>query len=74
MVPFEPDTPPDLAGTSVFIAAGRADPISPLAQAERLADLLREGGADVTLQSHAGGHQVSREVMEAAHEWLARLG
>ncbi|MDQ2669670.1 MAG: VOC family protein, partial [Gemmatimonadota bacterium] len=46
MVPFEPDATPELAGTSVFIGAGRADPITPPEQAERLAELLRDGGAD----------------------------
>ena len=73
MVPFEPDATLDLTGTAVFVAAGRADPISPPEQAQRLADILREGGADVTLEWHPGGHQVTREVMEAAHDWLARL-
>lgn len=74
MVPFEPETPPDLEGTAVFIAAGRADPISRPAQAERLAELFRAAGGDVTVRMHAGGHQVTREVMEAAHDWLGRLG
>jgi phospholipase/carboxylesterase/glyoxalase family protein len=74
MVPFEPDGLPDLTGTSVLVAAGQADPISPPEQAQRLADLLRESGADVTLRWHPGGHQLTREVMEAAHDWLVRLG
>lgn len=73
MVPFEPDTAPDLSGTAVFVAAGRSDPISPPQQAQRLADVLREGGADVTLEWHPGGHQVTRDVMEAAHAWLSSL-
>ena len=73
MVPFEPEGTPELTGTAVFVAAGRGDPISPPEQALRLADILREGGADVTLEWHPGGHQVTREVMEAAREWLARL-
>lgn len=71
MVPFEPDSTPDLGGTAVFIAAGKADAITPPEQAERLAALLRAGGAEVTLHWHPGGHQVTREVMEAAREWLA---
>ena len=73
MVPFEPEPLPDLSGTDVFIAAGQADSISPPAGAERLAELLRDAGAEVELHRHPGGHQVTREVMEAAHDWVVRL-
>jgi predicted esterase len=47
MVPFEPGGSPALTGTSVFIGAGRADPIVPVAQAERFAEALRQAGASV---------------------------
>jgi hypothetical protein len=66
MVPFEPDPRPDLTGTSVFIGAGRADAIAPAAQAERLAELLRQAGASVTLHWEPGGHAVTEGEMEAA--------
>jgi phospholipase/carboxylesterase len=70
MVPFEPAVPPRLAGTAVFIGAGKHDPIAPAAQAERLAELFRRSGADVTLHWEAGGHAVTREEVEAARAWL----
>lgn len=70
MLPFEPDVLPDLAGTSVFIGAGRADPIVPAAQAERLAQLLRDAGADVTLHWQPGGHSVSKDEVDAARKWI----
>jgi len=72
MVPFEPDTLPRLEGTSVFIGAGRADPIAPPIQAERLAALLREAGADVTQHWEPGGHSLSRAELAAAREWIGR--
>jgi predicted esterase/catechol 2,3-dioxygenase-like lactoylglutathione lyase family enzyme len=72
MVPFEPDAPPDLTGTSVFIGAGRADPIVPAAQAERLADVFRQAGATVTLHWEPGGHAVARSEVEAAQRWIAQ--
>ena len=71
MVPFEPETLPDLTGTSVFIGAGRADPIAPAAQAERLAELLRTAGADVTLHLEPGGHAVTEAEVAAARQWIA---
>ena len=70
MVPFEPHTSPDLTGTGVFIGAGRTDGIAPPDHAERLASLLREAGADVTLYWHPGGHTISNSELEAARKWL----
>ena len=72
MVPFEPEARPQLLGSSVFIGAGRADPIAPPAQAERLAALLREAGADVTLHWEAGGHSLTAGELKAARDWIAR--
>jgi predicted esterase len=71
MLPFEPESLPDLAGPSVFIGAGRADPIVPAVQAERLAELLRVAGATVTLHWEPGGHAVSASEVAAAREWIA---
>ncbi|HEY9479588.1 MAG TPA: VOC family protein [Gemmatimonadaceae bacterium] len=71
MMPFEPETLPDLTGTAVFIGAGRADPIAPPEQAEQLAELLRRSGADVTLHWEPGGHTVTGQEVKAAKEWIA---
>ncbi len=71
MVPFEPDAPPDLTGTGVFIGAGRTDGIATPDHAERLASLLRQAGADVTLHWHPGGHTITNSELEAARGWLA---
>jgi phospholipase/carboxylesterase/glyoxalase family protein len=73
MVPFEPEPLPDLGGTSVFIGAGRTDRMSPPEHARRLAELLREAGAAVTLFWHPGGHTISNSELEAARAWLAEL-
>ncbi len=70
MVPFEPDPLPGLAGTAVFIGAGRTDPMVPVAQAERLAELLRQAGAAVTLHWEPGGHGVTEGEIDAAREWI----
>jgi predicted esterase len=70
MVPFEPASPPDLRGMPVFIGAGRTDPLIPLAQTERLGDLLRSAGAEVTLHVGAGGHGITPAELEGARQWL----
>jgi predicted esterase/catechol 2,3-dioxygenase-like lactoylglutathione lyase family enzyme len=70
MVPFELPTTPELAGTAVFIGAGRGDSIAPPAQAERLAAILGRAGAAVTMHWEPGGHAVAQAEVEAAHLWL----
>jgi predicted esterase len=69
MVPFEPETPPDLRGRRVLVAAGKADPIVPAPQSERLAAILREAGAEVTLHWSPGGHTLDRADLTAAAAW-----
>lgn len=71
MIPFEPETLPDLSGTPVYLAAGRSDQMIPPESTERLAELLREAGAKVTLDWQPGGHGIGRDEIEAAHAWLA---
>lgn len=73
MVPIEPQEPADLSGVGAFIAAGRADPVAAPEQAERLAQVLADAGAAVELSWHAGGHQLDREQVGQAREWLAKL-
>ena len=71
MVPDEPDPPPDLGAAVVFIGAGRVDPIVPQAQTDRLATLLRECGAQVSLHWSDAGHGLAAEEVRAAATWLA---
>ena len=72
MAPFEPEITPDLSGTPVYLAAGRSDTMVPPENTERLAGLLREAGAEVTLDWQPGGHGIGRAEIEAAREWLSK--
>jgi predicted esterase len=71
MVPLEPDTPPDLSRRRVFLAEGSRDPIVPRENAERLAEMLRSAGADVTLRWRGAGHGLTQEDVDEARDWLA---
>ena len=73
MVPFEPETMPDLSGTPVYLAAGRSDNMVPPENTERLAELLGEAGAEVTLDWQPGGHSIGRTEVEAARAWLSKV-
>jgi len=72
-LPFEPEVPPALAGRPVFIAAGRADPFARPADVERLAAVLGESGAQVTLRWSNGGHELAPGDVAAARDWMERL-
>ena len=71
MVPFEPEETPDLSGMPVFLAAGRRDHMIPPENTERLAEILREAGADLDLRWHNTGHPLTYEEVAEAKEWLA---
>jgi phospholipase/carboxylesterase len=72
MLVFEPEQHGDLSGSSVFISAGRMDPIVPSSSVERLAELFESARADVTLKWQLAGHNlVPSEVREAA-DWLSQ--
>lgn len=71
MVPFEPASAPDLAGRAVLLSEGQADPIIPTANAERLAAVLRDAGADVELVWQRAGHQLTSADVAVAQRWLA---
>ncbi len=72
MVPLVPETPPQLAGTKVFLASGLSDPILPIDNARRLAAMLRETGADVTHQEINTGHQLTSAELDTARTWLTK--
>lgn len=70
MMVLEIEKPGDLTGSSVFISAGRMDPIVPATSVERLAELFQLSHAEVTLKWQLAGHNlIPSEVREAA-DWL----
>ncbi|MDQ3623610.1 MAG: alpha/beta hydrolase [Verrucomicrobiota bacterium] len=71
MVPLIPETPPDLQGAPVLVAAGNQDPIAPAENARRLVALLRQAGADVTVSFEDAGHGLTENTVETARRWLA---
>jgi predicted esterase len=70
MVPLTPATTPALAGTRVLICSGEHDPIVPVENAERLALMLRQASAEVTLRFEEAGHQLVFAEIAEAKKWL----
>jgi predicted esterase len=73
MVPLVPEKSPNLSSAHVWIGAGEQDPIVPAPETKRLAELLRHGGAGVTIRFVKAGHGLTNEDLEAARHWLAGL-
>ena len=71
MVPFEPEKMPDLSGMPIFLAAGRMDRMIPPQSTERLAEILREAGAELGLRWRSTGHALTHEEVAEAKEWLS---
>jgi phospholipase/carboxylesterase len=73
MVPLVPDEVPDLSSVRVWIGAGDQDPIIPASETQRLVDLLRSAGADVTIRFFNAGHGLTNGDIEIAGQWLKEL-
>ena len=71
MVPLEPEATPDLSGMPVYMAAGRQDRIIAPDNTERLANVLREAGADVDLRWRDTGHALGYEEVVEAKTWFS---
>ncbi len=72
LIPFGPTPQSALAGRAVLITAGRGDPISPAALTEELAAYFGAQGAEITTSWHEGGHEIRREEVVAARQFLTR--
>jgi predicted esterase len=73
MVPLVPDKLPDLSSLRVWIGAGDQDPIVPPSETNRLIELLRDAGADVTAHFANAGHGLTNRDVEAGTHWLEEL-
>ncbi|MCL6442202.1 MAG: alpha/beta hydrolase [Alicyclobacillus sp.] len=73
MVPLEPQQLPDLTGKRVLMQSGRHDPIVPASNSERLADLLKQAGAEVTLNWQNAGHGLTNVELATAQTWIRQL-
>jgi predicted esterase len=70
MVVIEPPAEEDLSGRAVFIGSGRLDNIVPSDHPERLAELFRRRGAEVTVSWQVSGHNLTPGDIAEAAEWF----
>jgi len=72
MIPLHPEKKPDLSGKSVFISAGRYDPIIPHSKTTDLVRLLENAGASVTMNWEDSTHALTQSEVEKAKVWLKK--
>lgn len=73
MVPLQPAELPDLKGKHVLMQSGRHDPIVPASNSEKLAKLLKQAGAEVTLNWQNTGHGLTNPELAIAQKWMQQL-
>ena len=73
MVPLVPENLPNLSSLRVWIGTGDHDPIIPAAETQRLVELLRRAGADVTIRFANATHGLTDADVEAARHWLEQV-
>ena len=73
MVPLVPEQLSAENKADVLIAEGERDPIVSRDEAHRLAALLRQAGAQVTLHFARADHSLSAEDIDVAQRWLAQF-
>ncbi|HEX6628414.1 MAG TPA: alpha/beta hydrolase [Gemmatimonadaceae bacterium] len=71
MLVYEPSEKKDLSGSSVFISAGRMDPIVPTTSVEQLAEMFQSANAEVTFKWQLAGHSLVPSEVREASEWFA---
>ena len=73
MLPLVPDKLPDLSSVRIWIGAGDQDPIIPTSETQRLVEILRSAGADVTIRVFHAGHGLTNGEIEIVKQWLTNL-
>lgn len=73
MVPLVPENLSDLSSLRVWIGAGSQDSIIPTSETQRLVELLRSAGADVTIRFFNAGHGLTEVDVETARHWLEQV-
>lgn len=69
MVPLRGTELPDLSDTPVFIGAGENDPLCPAEESIELEEMLKNAGADVSVEWVRSGHSLTQQELAAAAKW-----
>ncbi|KKX30353.1 alpha/beta hydrolase [Rhizobium sp. LC145] len=71
LIPFVPKDRSKGETARVLITAGQYDPICPVTETQALADYFQSQGDKVTVEWHAGGHEIRPNEIEAVRTFFA---
>jgi phospholipase/carboxylesterase len=74
LLPLEPDSMPQLPGMPVLVLSGAEDPLISAQGRERLVQVLRAAGADVSSHVLPAGHGLTQSDVAIATDWMAARG
>ncbi len=72
MVPIRGVNLPDLSRVSVFVGAGKRDPLIPMEETKELIRNLQNANSPVTEFWTEGGHELRREEVDEAKLWFGK--
>jgi len=70
MVPFVPQTLPDLTDKKILMLSGLMDPIIPADNSTRLSEMLKDAGATMTFSMKPLGHGLTQADFSGIKNWL----
>jgi phospholipase/carboxylesterase len=73
MIPYIPNSLPDLSDKHVLLSAGLADPIVSKEQVNGLLRIFQDARSDITLKLQQAGHNLTDKDILDAREWLENL-
>lgn len=71
MVPYQPDSHPNLTGKAILMLSGALDPTMPPDQPEQLKAIYERCHATVLLHQSNAGHELTSQDIRVAQAWLA---
>lgn len=73
MLPLESASIPDLSGKEILILQGAFDAVIPSGSTDRLAALLQQASANVTLKKINAGHEITARDLKVSSQWISEL-
>ncbi|MSO68319.1 MAG: alpha/beta hydrolase [Pseudolabrys sp.] len=73
MLPFEPESLPNLAAKPVLLLSGSSDPMISAAARDRLVTVLQAAGADLVYKALPTGHNLTQNDLIIAAQWLEHI-
>ena len=73
MLPLQDPAAPDLEGKEILILRGDHDSVIPSESTERLVEIFKNAGANVSVRNLAAGHEITARDLQEISGWLLEI-